>query len=131
MSQHDSETVVLSLKRISAVVETEATENKDWLQFLLLSRDQHPSSTVSGEEEKVTLISHVIEFIDVIKYDFGMMKKHLEKEDPKTASDGVINSRLFVGKSRSRMLQVIDELVVKKLRGQKAEDLHLMIYMAR
>lgn len=73
----------------------------------------------------------LFDFIGVIESDFGMMKKVLEKWDPTTAQEGVITSRLFVIRFKSRMLQKIDELVLKELIAQKAEDLEILIWKVK
>ncbi|WZZ55699.1 hypothetical protein YC2023_055806 [Brassica napus] len=130
-AERDSVTAVQALKRVRAVVKAEGEENKDWLRCLHLSPEQHPWPIFSGEEGKAALISHLLDLMGVIESDFEVLKKHLGKEDPKTAPQGVITSRFLLGRFRSRMLQKIDQLVDVELRAQKVDDLGFLIYMAR
>ncbi|RID67377.1 hypothetical protein BRARA_D02460 [Brassica rapa] len=130
-AERDSVTAVQALKRVSAVVKGEGEENKDWLRYLHLSPEQHPWPIFSGEEGKAALISHLLDLMNVIESDFEVLRKHLGKEDPKTAPQGVFTSRLLVSSSRSKMLQKINGLVDEEIRAQKAEDLELLIWKVK
>lgn len=129
--QRDYETAIPALRRINDMVESEgkeSKESKDLVRVLHLPKDKHPSPTFLGEEETEGLISHLISFIGVMESDFKMVKTELGKEDPRNAEPGVIFTRFYVGRFRSRMLEKKDEFVIKELRTQKAEDLGFLIY---
>lgn len=121
----------MALKRIFVVVETLLKENKGWVSLLGLSREKHPSPTLSEEAEGEMLISHVLEMINVIVSDFDMMKNGFNKVvDPRYVKASVVNFRALVDNSRSKMLKTIDELVLKELKSQKAEDTAVAIERA-
>ncbi|KAJ4903976.1 Uncharacterized protein Rs2_17927 [Raphanus sativus] len=119
--ERDSETAIPALRRIADLLETEGKESKDLLQLLGLSKDKHPSPTFSGGDEKVALISHLIDFMGVMESDYCMMKTAVVNE-------GVIFYRLYVGKFRSCLLEKMDELVLQELKAQKIEDLEILIW---
>ncbi|KAL0712303.1 hypothetical protein Bca4012_019281 [Brassica carinata] len=130
-TERHSKTSVVALKRIFVVVETLLKENKGWVSLLGLSREKHPSPTLSEEAEGEMLISHVLEMINVIVSDFDMMKNGFNKVvDPRYVKASVVNFRALVDNSRSKMLKTIDELVLKELKSQKAEDTAVAIERA-
>lgn len=106
-------------------------ENKDGVSLLGLAREKHPSPTLSEEAEREMLISHVLELINVIVSDFDMMKNGFNKVvDPRYVKPNVVTLRALVDNHRSKMLKTIDELVLKELKTQKAEDTAIAIERA-